>query len=98
MLVLQEAEVQMSHAAVRGTMNADSLLVEMPSDFDVAGDAGGIGRFALESKFPHEAIQMDIKGTASVQSLCQSRVCLAFSPYLTVAMQSSQSVASDQAA
>ena len=52
--------MHMSNAAVKG---ADTILVEMPADFDIAGDAGSIGRFALQPRKPREAMQMDIKGT-----------------------------------
>ena len=54
--------MHVSNAAVKG---ADTILVEMPADFDIAGDAGSIGRFALQPRNSHEAMQMDIKGTAT---------------------------------
>ena len=52
----------MSNAAVKG---AETVLVEMPADFDIVGDAGSIGRFALQPRNSREAMQMDIKGTAT---------------------------------
>lgn len=52
--------MHISSAAVKGT---DSIIVEMPADFDIAGDAGSIGRFALQPRNSREAMQMDIKGT-----------------------------------
>ena len=54
--------MHVSNAAVKG---ADTILVEMPADFDIAGDAGSIGRFALQPRNSGEAMQMDIKGTAT---------------------------------
>lgn len=75
---LQEAEVHVSSAAVKGAVNTDTILVEMPADFDIAGDAGSIGRFALQPRNSREAMQMDIKGTVwySNQSGLQMASCM----------------------
>ncbi|DBA79266.1 TPA: hypothetical protein ACH3X1_009078 [Trebouxia sp. C0004] len=66
--ILTEAEVHVTNAAVKG---ADAILVEMPADFDIAGDAGSIGRFALQPRNSRAAMQMDIKagggGSATVE-------------------------------
>lgn len=64
---MQGADVRMSSAALRDTLNSDSLLVEMPADFDVAGDAGAIGHLALQTKGSTEIINMDIKGTVCLR-------------------------------
>ena len=65
---MQEAELHMPSAAVRSTITTDSILVEMPAEFDVAGDAGSIGRFVTQPNALHGAMgamQMDIKGAPS---------------------------------
>ena len=41
---------------------ADSLLVEMPPGFDVAGDTGSIGRFNARSDGTTNSVEMGIKG------------------------------------
>ncbi|KAL0034489.1 hypothetical protein WJX79_005251 [Trebouxia sp. C0005] len=61
--VLNEADMHVTSAAVKGAANNDTIVVEMPPDFDIAGDAGSIGRFALQPRNSREAMQMDIKGS-----------------------------------
>lgn len=68
-MVVQTADLHVSKAAVRSMTASDSLLVEMPPEFDVTGDTGSIGRFNATSDStlkPHnsggDTVQMDIKG------------------------------------
>ena len=65
--------MHVTNTAVKGT---DTILVEMPADFDIAGDAGSIGRFALQPRNSRGAIQMDIKGTATNSLALQVSVSL----------------------
>lgn len=69
---VQEADVHMSNAALRNTLNSDSLLVEMPADFDVAGDAGAIGHLALHTKGSTNIMHMDIKGIVHLHADCSA--------------------------
>ncbi len=64
---LQEADLHVSSAAVRAAANNDRIVVEMPAAFDVAGDAGSIGRFALQPNSGSEGIYIDIKGVACLR-------------------------------
>ena len=51
----------------------DSLLVEMPPSFDVAGDAGSIGRFKAVPDSTGSGAEMDIKGvTRQLLLTCRS--------------------------
>ena len=70
--------MHVTSAAVKGVANTDTNLVEMPADFDIAGDAGSIGRFALQPRNSREAMQMDIKGTVwdDKQSGLQMASCM----------------------
>ena len=62
----------MSKAAVRSMTAADSLLVEMPPDFDVNGDAGSIGRFNATSDGTNASVEMDIKGDKNPAALLKA--------------------------
>lgn len=64
---------------VRTSAEPDCLLVEMPAEFDVAGDAGGIGRFALQSDSSSTKVLMDIKGTVydARPAYCSSNLLIA---------------------
>ena len=65
---MQEAQIHMPAGTVRTSAEPDSLLVVMPAEFDVAGDAGGIGRLALQSDSSSTKVLMDIKGTCTCMS------------------------------
>ena len=62
MFLLQEAQVQIPAATTRAAAEPHSMLVEMPADFDVTGDAGGVGRIAKQIPKSGTAIMVDIKG------------------------------------
>ena len=74
-MALQRADLHVSKAAVRSMTAADSLLLEMPPGFDVAGDTGSIGRFNATSDGTNASVEMDIKGDTSAAALLEAAHC-----------------------
>ena len=77
MSLLQEAQVHIPAATLRAASEPHSMLVEMPANFDVTGDAGSIGLFAMQTATYGKAMMMDIKGANqhTNRKLCALGLC-----------------------